>query len=175
MPDADIFALSKSSLNPFLFAVVGFETNGSALTVLSVLARLGHDPWIEAARWARLPKTALIDCLAESLIQMPLSPEALADVRLTASQLVSLLPADSRKLPQTRLDTIQASTVPRYTLMTLIFGALILMVAVNAIVLLVKNEFVSVPSGQMAEPAQSNNHTLLNPSGKFDSSATSTD
>ncbi len=175
MSSADIYALSRSALNPFLFAEVGIERNGSGLTVLSVLARLGHDPWVEAARWARLPKTALIDCLAASLIQMPLSPEALADAHLTASHLVSLLPAESRNLSQTRLDAIQASAVPRWTPITLICGALILMVAVSAIALLAKNGFVSVPIGQTMEPVQSNNHALLNPSGKLRSSAAAAD
>ena len=56
MSTSDVFALEKSGLNTFLFAEVGTETNGSVLTVLSVLARLGRDPWEQAARWASLPK-----------------------------------------------------------------------------------------------------------------------
>lgn len=92
MAQADAFALPHSGLNRFLFAEVGTELNGSPLTILSVLARLGQDPWIEAARWAKLPKGAIIDSLAKCIAQMPLSPLALRDARVTASRLVLLLP-----------------------------------------------------------------------------------
>ena len=42
----DAFALRNSGLDQFLFAEVGTELNGSSLTVLSTLARLGKDPWL---------------------------------------------------------------------------------------------------------------------------------
>ena len=64
MTSTDAFALKNSDLNAFLFADVGTEMNGSALTMLSVLARLGQDPWAEAARWTAKQKAAAIDCLA---------------------------------------------------------------------------------------------------------------
>lgn len=91
VPDA--FALQRSGLNQFLLAEVGTEENGSPLTVLSVLARLGRDPWTEAAKWTKLPKASMIDCLADSIRQMPLRPQALADARITAARLILLLPA----------------------------------------------------------------------------------
>jgi hypothetical protein len=53
----DHVALQNSDLNPFLYADVGTELNGSTLTMLSVLARLGKDPWVEAARCAALLQT----------------------------------------------------------------------------------------------------------------------
>ena len=43
--------------------------NGSPLTILSMLARLGKDPWAEAARLARLPKSSTVDDLANSIFQ----------------------------------------------------------------------------------------------------------
>ena len=93
MTQSDAFALKNSGLNEFLFAEVGNELNGSPLTILSVLARLGQDPWVEAARWAKLPKAAIIDCLAYSISQMPLSPQALGEARATATRLILLLPS----------------------------------------------------------------------------------
>ena len=93
MPQSDAFAFKNSGLNAFLFAEVGNEVNGSPLTILSVLARLGMDPWIEAARLTKMPKAALIDSLANSISQMPLSPQALTDARTTATRLVQLLPS----------------------------------------------------------------------------------
>jgi hypothetical protein len=93
MTTSDAFALKNSGLNPFLFAEVGNELNGSPLTILSMLARLGQDPWAEAAKWTKLPKAVSIDRLAQSIAQMPLSPQAMGEVRTTASRLILLLPA----------------------------------------------------------------------------------
>jgi hypothetical protein len=82
----------RSDLNPFLFAEVGTQPNGSKLTILSVMGRLGKDPWDEAARLSRLPPEDVIDSLAQSIVQMPLCPQALRDAGTTASWLMLLLP-----------------------------------------------------------------------------------
>ena len=50
------YSLGHSEFNEFLFAFVGEEKSGQQLTVLSALARLGLDPWGEAARLSELPK-----------------------------------------------------------------------------------------------------------------------
>jgi len=70
----DAFALKNSGLNAFLLAEVGTEQNGSSLTVLSGLGRLGKDPWAQATEWAKMPNAAKIDGLTHSIAQMPLSP-----------------------------------------------------------------------------------------------------
>ncbi len=93
MAAADAFAFKNSGLNAFLFAEVGTELNGSPLTILSVLARLGQDPWAEAGNWAKLPKAATIDRLTQSISQMPLTPQALGEARATATRLIKLLPS----------------------------------------------------------------------------------
>jgi hypothetical protein len=95
MPTSDAFALKNSSLNEFLFAEVGNEVNGTPLTVLSLLARLGKDPWTEAARFARLPRAAMIDHLVAVISQMPLCQQALTDAHATAVRVVSLLPSQA--------------------------------------------------------------------------------
>ncbi|NEU14658.1 hypothetical protein G3T14_21475 [Methylobacterium sp. BTF04] len=86
------FALKNSGFDAFLYAEVGMELNGSTLTILSVLARLGQDPWKRAADWAELPRAAAIDDLSQSIAQMPLMPAALAGSRDIAARLVQLLP-----------------------------------------------------------------------------------
>jgi hypothetical protein len=101
MTTSDAFALKNSGLNAFLFAEVGTELNGSPLTILSVLARLGQDPWAEAAKWTKLPKSAMIDRLAQSISQMPLSPQAIGEARSTASRLVLLLPSQVARPAET--------------------------------------------------------------------------
>ncbi len=93
MSHSNAFTFKNSGLNDFLFAEVGSELNGSPLTILSVLARLGKDPWVEASRLARLSKSSTIDELASSISQMPLCPQALLDARTTAARLALLLPS----------------------------------------------------------------------------------
>ncbi len=130
MPSTDAFALKNSGLNNFLFAEVGTETNGSTLTILSVLARLGKDPWDEAARWVRLPKALVVDAIAASISQMPLDAQALLDARLTASRLTLLLP-----VPADTAANVQGFTkslvTPGWLSLAFLLGALALGVAVN--------------------------------------------
>jgi hypothetical protein len=123
----DVFALEKSGLNPFLFAEVGTELNGSTLTILSVLARLGQDPWAEAARWARLPKAAVVDGLTASILRMPLSTQALANAHATAARLILLLPSQSPMRVQFSGNAVISTRFPKWVPMavlgcTLAFG-----------------------------------------------------
>jgi hypothetical protein len=62
---------SVSGLTPefdeFLFARINADTEETPLSMLSVLARLGLDPWEEAAKLAQLPRASaaqisLVDC-----------------------------------------------------------------------------------------------------------------
>lgn len=52
-----------SEFDAFLFAPVGDDENGMALSVLSALARLSVDPWLEAASLAQLPEHSAIERL----------------------------------------------------------------------------------------------------------------
>ena len=91
MPNRDVFALQQSGFEGFLFAAVGTEPNGSRLTVLSALARLGEDPWAKAAIWARMPKEVASQELAAAIAQMPVTPEDKVAAADTAARLVWLL------------------------------------------------------------------------------------
>jgi hypothetical protein len=99
MTQTNVFALRDSGLEPLLFAEVGEEGSGMGLTVLSLLARLGLDPWAEAARLVTLPRNAAIACLAGNIERMPLSPQALAEANITASRLIQLLPVNNGTVP----------------------------------------------------------------------------
>ena len=89
----DAYALQHSDLNGFLFADVGVEASGMALSVLSALARLGMDPWQEAGRLATLPRSAAVDGLARIIADMPASHWSLPDATSIAARLVTLLPS----------------------------------------------------------------------------------
>jgi hypothetical protein len=86
------FALHHSGYEPFLFAPVWEEANGSVLSMLSALARLGVDPWGEAARLGAMPRDKAAAALAAILARLPRpDQEAPADPAL-ATRLVELLP-----------------------------------------------------------------------------------
>lgn len=121
----DAFILQHSDLNPFLFAEVGTERNGmSSLTVVSVIARLGEDPWKEARRMSTLPKTAATDYLARIIARMPASPWALTDATAIATRLVSLLPTAPR-MSQPGSNWLKSwQSVPQWARLALLYGVL---------------------------------------------------
>lgn len=92
MPHSEMNSLRHSDLNPFLFADVGTEPNGMTLTVISLFARRGQDPWREAGHLAGLPKAAAGDRFAETIATMPTGSWRLADAKLIADRLLPLLP-----------------------------------------------------------------------------------
>lgn len=95
MSKSDVFALQHSALNDFLFAAVGMEANGTALSLVSVFARQGDDPWREAGKLLSLPKSAAIHSVASTIAGMPASVWTLADATAIATRLVALLPTQS--------------------------------------------------------------------------------
>jgi hypothetical protein len=149
----DSFALKNSNLNPFLFADVGTETNGSTLTMLSVLARLGQDPWAEAARWTTLPKAAAIDCLAQSIGKMPLDPPALAERRATAARLILLLPVQVQAPGQSIRAAITASALPNWVPIAFVCVFLLMGLAFSVASAPVAPASVAAPFAQPAENA----------------------
>jgi hypothetical protein len=152
---SDYVALQHSDLNPFLFAEIGQELNGSTLTMLSVLARLGQDPWVEAAHWAKLPKAAAVDSLLTVLAGIPLSPQTIFDPRAVAARLVMLLPAqewlpDLKTTPLPNKMAVRAfgaslgaTALPRWLPIVLLACALVLGVAFN---------LVHAPGGSTGSP-----------------------
>jgi hypothetical protein len=87
------YKLHHSDLGRFLSEPVWEEQNGSALSLLSAFARLGMDPWEEAARLAAMQPDAAAAALAESLALLPPSGEtAPTDHLALARRLADNLP-----------------------------------------------------------------------------------
>lgn len=86
------YTLGHSEFNEFLFAFVGEEKNGSDLTVLSALARLGLDPWKEAAHLSALPKEAATSALTATIARLPEGVWKVSESRAIALRLVHYLP-----------------------------------------------------------------------------------
>ena len=129
----NVFALKNSGLNVFLYADVGAEPNGSPLTVLSMIARLGGDPWAEAARWAALPRAGAVESLAQSIAQMPLASSALAQARVTAERLAQLLPATAPGALQGGAAKVEAQSVSEWLPVTIIYLATVFGMALSAV------------------------------------------
>jgi len=93
MPDTDVFRLQNSNLNTFLFADVGAESNGMPLSVVSMLGRLGGDPWATAGRLAGQPRDAAVLELAEIITGTARAERSSAEIMAIATHLASLLPS----------------------------------------------------------------------------------
>ena len=153
MTSSNAFALKESGLNDFLFAEVGTELNGSPLTILSILARLGQDPWAEAARWTKLPKAATIDKLAQSIAQMPLPPQAIAEARTTASRLILLLPSQVQAPRADNKPAAAKSPLRKWVLLAVFGVALVLGVTFNLLPSMTHSDAVVPLSSMNAPPA----------------------
>jgi hypothetical protein len=99
-------ATLRTDFNDFLFAPVGDDSNGMHLTLLSVLARSGVDPWLEAADLAALPRESATQKLISLLAGVPNGPPPGADTETVASRLVTLLHA----APKPRAKTAGAAS-----------------------------------------------------------------
>jgi len=153
MSRTDAFALQHSDLNAFLYASVGTELNGMVLTVLSVLARRGEDPWDAAGRMARLPTAAAADLLVENIVQMPMSPQALADAGATASRLILLLHAQTRTPRQNAGWSVGGSVIPRWASWAILYFCIALGISMNMI-LAPGHTSVATPTEQVVPQAR---------------------
>jgi hypothetical protein len=88
---------SVSGLTPefddFLFARINADSEETPLSVLSVLARLGLDPWEEAAKLAQLPRASAVQRLVALIAAIP---SAYPDARTVSNRLICLLPSPPR-------------------------------------------------------------------------------
>lgn len=66
------------------------------LSVLSMLARLGKDPWAEAVRLAKLPTVAAAESLAGVIASLPGNIQSPAQARAIAFSLIQLLPGQAK-------------------------------------------------------------------------------
>ncbi|WP_272009988.1 hypothetical protein [Roseovarius sp. ZX-A-9] len=76
----------------FLYASVGEDRNGYVVTVLSALARLGLDPWIETAELVTLGRDAARARLGTLLARFRDVPMLASDHGRVAQDLSQLLP-----------------------------------------------------------------------------------
>jgi hypothetical protein len=124
MAKSEVFTLQHSDLNGFLFSIVGSEPNGMTLNVVSLLGRLGVDPWGEAGRLATLPRDAAKEWLAQTIASSPTSIWSLPDANVIAARLITLLPNRVAGQTSTAVLSRSGGTDLRKSLVPLILGAL---------------------------------------------------
>ncbi|HEV7606380.1 MAG TPA: hypothetical protein VGO61_03545 [Steroidobacteraceae bacterium] len=97
----------SQDFNAFLYAPIGEDANGMPLTLLSALARLGVDPWDEAASLATLSQDSATQRLASLLGEPSTEAEPHADATATvtvARRLIALL----HRSPRAKVSSPQA-------------------------------------------------------------------
>ena len=92
MSVSDVLHPDGSDYDAFLFAEVGEDGTGAAVTVLSALARLELEPWTEARELAQLGRDAAQVRLKAHLAAISDVPALGPESGSVATKLVSLLP-----------------------------------------------------------------------------------
>jgi hypothetical protein len=105
-PDMPNYQTLDSRYDEFLFAEVGEQANGMPMSMASAFARLGLDPWEEAARLAALPASAARVALAEMVAHM-------SDVALGAAESAKLVADLTPLLSRRGQVSTEAVPVPR--------------------------------------------------------------
>ncbi len=80
------------AFDPFLCGAVGEDLRGANVTVLSMFARLGVDPWVEATDLAAMSEGPARKRLESLIARFKDVPSPVADHSRTASMLIARLP-----------------------------------------------------------------------------------
>lgn len=97
MTDSSSTASFRPELQEFLYAPVGEDSGDMPLSVISALARLGIDPWAEAAALAGLPEEVATRRLATLIARLRGTTSAQRDPGQIAAQLIARLPERTRR------------------------------------------------------------------------------
>jgi hypothetical protein len=123
---------SASKLTPefdkFLFARIGEDSEETPLSVLSVLARLGVDPWEEAARLAQLPRLDAVKRLASMIAAIPGASTACLDAGALSGRLISLLPSRPAIAALPRLEAVVRSRSKSWWPVWMLLAGLLLVI-----------------------------------------------
>lgn len=84
-------ATLRTDFDAFLYAPLGEDANGLPLTLVTIFARAGVDPWEEAADLAAMPVEPAMQRLASRLEASPNPPASPADTVNIVTRLITLL------------------------------------------------------------------------------------
>lgn len=142
-------------LDGFLYAQVGDDQHGGQLSVISALARVGVDPWEEAASLARLPVDGAVEALSALLARLPTGTGQPLDPVPVAQRLVALLPRGGQpSKPSLRATTGQSTAIgPNMRLTALAIAILFLLFMATRLLMLPRSTSDTAPSLTPASPA----------------------
>jgi hypothetical protein len=92
MTSSASFSPLTAEFDDFLFARINEDSDEMPLSVLSLLARQGIDPWEEAATLAQLPRVSATKRLVSLIAGMPGGRSAQQDTGTLSDRLIALLP-----------------------------------------------------------------------------------
>lgn len=104
MSRMDYMRQGGTPFDGFLYANIGEDHSGQNVSVLSALARLGLDPWDEAADLSDLPQEGARLRLAGLLARFRDVPALLQDSGMIVQHLITLLPKASVQQSVARID-----------------------------------------------------------------------
>jgi hypothetical protein len=136
-----------------LYAPIGEEENGMVLTALSALARLGVDPWDEAARLSELPRETAAKRLTSIISALPQGQWAEASAEDIAARLGALLPG--KRAPAAQRAIPYARPLPPSAVVMIVF-----LFFVNALAFFVVRDHAPQP---IADPSISASSTAVPP------------
>jgi len=128
MAHAALTPLLGREFDSFLFALIGEDRNGTALSVLSALAQFDVDPWQETVSLARMPREPATERLAALIAATPIDFATGPSAATTAARLIALLPqAPSAKVAAPGAPVKAAAVTPWRIFIML--GVLVLLLA----------------------------------------------
>lgn len=132
MTNSDSVSYLTSEFDDFLFARINADSDDTPLSVLSVLARLGVDPWDEARSLAQLPRVSAARRLVSLIATLPSAPPSYLNSGTVSDRLISLLPSPPAVTILPRLKSgVPPLTRTRFTIWMLVA---VLLVVIQLIV-----------------------------------------
>jgi hypothetical protein len=110
----------------FLFARIDEDSDATPLSVLSVLARLGVDPWAEAAKLAQLPRLSAAERLVAFIAATPSAPSVYLNAKTVCDRLIDLLPSPAGVTsPPRPQQSGRTPTMSQYVIWPLVIAVLL--------------------------------------------------
>jgi hypothetical protein len=135
----------------FLYAIVCNDKNGMYLTMASVIARSGADPWKEAARLSTLQRDSALNVMARLLEEHDCA-EHISSQKQRLVQLLSLLPKPKPLLATIIKDSTQVRGAPiKIAGVTVMAGLCIFAIAAYLFIAMLRLD----PPGQTQKPGDS--------------------
>ena len=133
MARVDVLHPDGADFEQFLYAFVGADREGFEVTVLSTLARLGLDPWKEAAELADLSEEAAGARLGVLLAKFRDVPALTAGNEGITRKLIALLPTRATRPVRSEADSSQ-SKVRMSSVVSIVAIAVVLMMLARLLI-----------------------------------------